>query len=271
MSYPTDLDTFNGTTAQGTSTLSSPDHALDHRTLGSAVGTLEAKVGLSAGSPTLNRILVGSGNGTSGWGTSVNNLGLGTATLGTSTFIGGTIGTAVIGTSTIQGGTANNQVIGTPSVTGGTQAGVLINTSTFNTGTIGTPTIAGGTVAISGTTVPLSFGAGIVPTVVTLTDSPSGTIALNAQAAQLFHMVLGTTAGNRTFGTPSNATEGQAISFRIKQNSNNTGTIVWPAIYRFNEGGTPTLGTTSSYNYFGWRYNSIDTKWDFQGNSRGVV
>ena len=229
MAYPASIDT--DTPSAGTSTLSSPDHSNRHNVIGSAVINLETKVGLNAGSPTLNKILVGSGNGTSDWGTAIDNLGLGTPT------------------------------IGTPSITGGT----------LSSATIGTPTIIGGTVAISGTTVPLSIGAGLVPTVVTLTDSPAGTIALNAQAAQIFHMVLGTTAGNRTFGTPANATEGQSVTFRVKQNSNNTGTLVWPAIYRFNSGGTPVLGTTSSYNYFAWRFNGIDTKWDFLGNSGGIV
>lgn len=86
MSYPSSIDTFAGTTAQGTSLLSSPDHALDHRTLGSAASALETKIGLSAGTPVLDKVLVGSGNGTSIWGSVVNNL-----TLGTPSITGGTI------------------------------------------------------------------------------------------------------------------------------------------------------------------------------------
>lgn len=219
MAYPASLDTFSGTTAQGTSTLSSPDHALDHRALGSAVGTIEQVIGTT--------------NGT--------NIAM--------NFAAGDFAPRINSSNVLQ-----------QSLSG-----------TINASTIGTPTIIGGTIAISGTVVPLSIGAGLVPTVITLTDSPAGTIALNSQAGQIFHMVLGTTAGNRTFGTPSNLTEGQAIIFRVKQNSNNTGTLVWPAIYVFNSSGTPTLGTTSSYNYYAWRYNSIATKLDFQGNSNGIV
>lgn len=272
MPYPTAIDTFG--TPAGTSTLSSPDHALEHRTIGSAVGTIEQVLGTTAGTGVLKNFSAGKLAVYDNGGT-LNNAIVGTPRItggtassfivGTSTFQGGTVANALIGTSTTQGGTANNQVVGSPSITGGTTTGQLINTAT-----LGTPTVQG-TIAVSGTVTPLNIGAGLAPTVVTLSDSAGGTIALNAQAGQVMHMVLGTTAGNRTFGTPANATEGQALIFRLKQNSNNTGTIVWPAIYRFNENGTPTLGTTSSYNYYAWRYNSVDTKWDFQGNSRGIV
>lgn len=264
MVYPTDIAV--DTPSSGTSFLSLPDHSSRHNTHGSAIAAIEAKVGVGAGSPTLNKVLVGSGNGTSAWGTQVNNLGLGSAVIGTSIIIGGTVGTAII-----QGGTANNQIIGTPSLTGGTQTGVLINTSTFNTGTIGTPTLIGGTIAVSGTTVPILPGASIVPTMGTIADSPSGTITPNAQAQQIVEITLGTTAGNRTIGTPANPRDGQFLGYRIKQNSNNTGTIVWPSIYVFNSNGTPTLGTTSSWNYYGWRYHAGDTKYHFQGNSNGIV
>lgn len=269
MAYPTDLPI--DTASAGTSTQSSPDHSDRHNVIGSATISLAAKVGVGAGSPTLNRLLTGSGNGTSAWGTQVNNLGLGSAVIGTSTIIGGTVGTAMIGTSTIQGGVANNQVVGSPAITGGTQTGVLINTSTFNTGTIGTPTLIGGTIAVSGTVVPISPGASVVASVGTLADAPSGTITPNAQAQQIVEITLGTTAGNRTFGTPANPRDGQFLGYRIKQNVNNTGTAIWPAIYVFNSNGTPSLGTTSSWNYYGWRYHNTDTKWHFQGNSNGIV
>lgn len=59
MAYPASLSTFSGTTAQGTSTLSSPDHALDHRTLGSAVGTIEQVIGTTAGTAIAMNFAVG--------------------------------------------------------------------------------------------------------------------------------------------------------------------------------------------------------------------
>lgn len=154
--------------------------------------------------------------------------------------------------------TWNNAVFGTPAITGGTATSQVL----------GTPEMGAWTT--SGTTVASVPARGLAPTVVTLTDAV-GTITPNAPSGQVFHMILGTTAGNRTFAAPLNATEGQAITFRVKQNTNNTGTLVFNSIYRMNDGGTPVLGTESTYNYVGFRFNTIDTKWDHQGNSLGVI
>lgn len=143
---------------------------------------------------------------------------------------------------------------------------------TVNGATLGTPVVDHFT--SSGTGVPSIADRGLAPTVITLTDAADGTITPNAASGQIFHLILGTAAGNRTLAAPANATEGQAIAFRIKQNAAVTGTLVWNAIYRWSggTGGTAVLGTTaSSYNYFGFRYNSIDTKWDDQGSSKNIV
>ena len=251
MAYPATKETFTDPSASDPR--NSPSHAGLHTSINGVVEAIQDTIGTTAGTSIARNFAAGD------FAARINGSNV------LQQAISGTINNAIVGTSIVQGGTANNQVVGSPAITGGTTTNQLINTAT-----LGTPTIQG-SVAVSGTVVPLNIGAGLAPTVVTLTDAPSGTIALNAQAAQIFHMILGTTAGNRTFGTPANATEGQSINFRLKQNSNNTGTIVWPAIYRFNLNGTPTLGTTSSYNYYSWRYNTIDTKWDFQGNSGGLV
>jgi hypothetical protein len=112
MAYPTDITSFSN--PQGTTNLATDDHALQHRTAGSAIVALENKVGIGSGSAALNQILVGSGAGTAAWGTAWNN--------------------ANLGTPAITGGTANNQILGTPAITGGTA-------NAFN---LGTPTITGG-------------------------------------------------------------------------------------------------------------------------------
>lgn len=206
ITYPGTLDTL--TNPVGTNTLDSPDHATQHANANDILEALEAKVGVGAGTPVANQVMVGSGNGTASWV-----------------------------------GTWNNAVLGTPTINKFTS---------------------------SGTTAVTTAGAGLAPTVVTLTDAV-GTITPNAAAGQVFHLILGTAAGNRTLAAPANATEGQAISFRVKQNAGNTGTLVFNAIYRMNDGGTPTLGTESTYNYAGFRFNTIDTKWDHQGNSLGII
>lgn len=221
--YPGTAQTF--TNPVGTNTLDSPDHATLHSSSQDTIVQLEYKVGVGAGSPVVNQVLVGSGNGTSGWSSSW--------------------ATATLGSATLTGGTANSITLGTPVM---------------------------GAWTTSGTTVASVPAVGIAPTVITLSDAAAGTITANAPSGQVFHTILGTTAGNRTIGTPTNASEGQAITYRLKQNAAATGTLVWAAIFRFSSNvGTPALGTASTYNYYGWRYNNIDTKWDFQGQSINVI
>lgn len=82
---------------------------------------------------------------------------------------------------------------------------------------------------------------------------------------------MGTTAGNRTIETPSNPTDGEGITFRIQQNTNNTGTIVFESAYVMNEGGTPVAGTEATWNYVSFRYNAAGTQWDHLGNSLGII
>lgn len=207
MAYPTSIDT--DTPSSGTSLLSSPDHSNRHNVIGSAVINLEAKVGLGNGSASINRVLIGSGNGTSAWGTSVASFGLANPIIGTPAITGGTIsgvtligpfnngtygtpaitgGTitgAVLGTNSIkggtvgtvliQGGTANNQVVGSPSVTGGTLTGVAINGGTLGTPVFSPsiyPVFAGTTITSSGTTASTSYVA-----------LPGGTVVITPNVA----------------------------------------------------------------------------------------
>ena len=143
-------------------------------------------------------------------------------------------------------------------------------TATWNGPTLGTPVIDKFTT--SGTTLPTVAQRGLAPTVVTIADSAGGTLTPNAAAGQVFMITLGTTAGNRNLGTPINATDGQAISIGCKASGSANGTLVWAAIYRISQDyGTPTIGTGTTWNYYGWRYNTTDSKWDFQGASKNVV
>lgn len=235
--YPTNLDTFSGTTATGTSLLSSPDHAADHRILGTAAYALEQKVGVGAGTPKLDYALIGTGNGTSVWGT-----------------------------------VWNNATFGTPVITGGTLSGAFAATSgTINSVTLGTPVVDHFT--SSSTAVPTKSDHALAPTVGTIADSAGGTITANAAIYQVVEVTLGTAAGNRTMGTPLNPSDGLALSYRLKQNSGNTGTVIFDTgVFRFSSNiGTPALGTASTWNYYGWRYNATDTKWDFQGQSTDII
>lgn len=285
-SYPSSI--LSPTNPSGTQRLDSPDHAVLHTSHNGEIVAIETVLGATGGTNVLKDFTAGK------------------FAVFTS---GGTFDAGVLGTPAITGGTATSTVlrtntIGTPAITGGTAASIIINTSTINAPTIGTPAITGGTMATgnfpnatlgspaitggtgngmtlgtpimdkfttSGTGTPTVAQRGLAPTVVTLTDSAGGTIAVNSALAQVFHLVLGTSVGTRTLAAPANATEGQNIVFRIKQNAGNTGTLAWNAIYRFSDAGTPSLGTNSTYNYYGYRYNSIDTKWDFVGQSKNII
>lgn len=256
MSWPTSFDTFSGTTAQGGSLLTAPDHAQDHRTLGSFAGTAENIIGLGVGTPKVNTFLQGIGGGSSQWGTvgtaltfassNFNNGTAGTLTLQAPTINGqgtnsGTISGGVIGTATIQGGTGISMTLGTPAID-------VINARSVSTG--------------------VGFNNSIFPSEGTLVDSAGGTLAVDARAAQIYYCVLGTAAGNRTIGTPSNLSNYQLLTFAFKNSGSQNGTLVWSSIFRFNTGGTPVLGTGNTWNYYGFRYNFIDSKLDQMGVSQ---
>lgn len=278
MAYPSSIDTFAN--AEGTQTLDSPDHSIEHGSVGSAIVNVENVLGTTGGTSVLKNFTAGKFAVYSTGGT------LNAGVLGTCDHIGGTLRSALLGTSQTTGGTAtgvlvsagtvSGAIIGTCQVTGGTVIS-LIGTSQITGGTlanasIGTPTILGGTIVINGTSVPLSFGAAIVPTVGTIADSAGGTLTANAQAYQLVAITLGTSAGNRTLGTPNNATNGQALTYMIKDSGSANGTLVWASVFRMSADiGTPTIGTGTSWNYYSWRYNTTDVKWDFQGYSRNIV
>ncbi len=243
MAYPSDITTFSN--PQGTTSLATDDHANQHRLAGSAIVALENKLGVGSGSASVGKVLVGTGNGTSSWGSTVNN-----ALLGTPTITSGTITLAVINTSTI----------GTPAITGGTANGLVL----------GTPTI--GTITVPGTTTALGFSAAIAPGVGTITDVAGGTLTVNAQTGNIFYSALGTSAGNRTIATPLNLTGYQQLTYAFKASGSANGTVAWGTIFRFSQDiGTPAIGTGTTWNYYGWRYNPIDGRLDFQGQSKNII
>jgi hypothetical protein len=138
MAFPSTIDTFAGTTAQGTSLLTAPDHSLDHRTLGSATYGIEGNLGTNSGTSVLKNFTSGD------FAARVNN--------------------ESFGSPTITGGTANNQILGSPSVTGGTLSAPLINThsigsSAYSGTASGTTTLDLGTASRHLVTMPNSAGA----------------------------------------------------------------------------------------------------------------
>lgn len=94
---------------------------------------------------------------------------------------------------------------------------------------------------------------------VTLTDAT--TIAVDASLGNTFDVTL---AGNRTLGNPTNATDGQKLLFRIKQDATGGRTLAYGTKYRF---GTDITGVTlstaaSKLDRIGVEYNAAADKFD---------
>lgn len=140
------------------------------------------------------------------------------------------------------------------------------NITTFEFGTVNTNVLGApaqsSSIQLTNAVLPKSFI--LTDTVGTITTTFGGTAS-----PQLIDLILGTAAGNRTIGTPSNTTSnGYALTYRIKQNSGNTGTIVWDSVYRFPaEVGTPVLGGASTWTNFNFLYGTTDAKFDYQYQS----
>lgn len=118
----------------------------------------------------------------------------------------------------------------------------------------------------------VSFGESIYPAVGTITDSAGGTFTVDAGSSQIYYSAMGTAAGNRTLGTPTNPQNYQQLTYAFKASGSANGTLVWSSAFRISQDfGTPALGTGVSWNYFNWRYNAIDTKWDFLGQVLNLV
>jgi len=241
--FPSSLDTY--TPVSGT-TLLSTGHAGLHNNDGSAIVSIESKLGVGASSATSGAVLLGSGAGTSAWSTVWNN-----GNFGSPSITGGTVALALVN--------------GTPSFSSGTETNTLHIGGTFNNPVLGTPTSPG-------TTLPIVFGVGITPNAGSFIDTAGGTVTVNAATAQIYYTVMGTAAGNRTINTPSNLTAWQYLEYDFKASGSANGTLVWGTIFQISQdAGTPSLGTGTSWNKFSWRYNPVSTKLDFVGQITNLI
>ena len=132
--------------------------------------------------------------------------------------------------------------------------GVTIST-TGNIQANGTLTVDGAQTLTGVTT----HGAARLDKVVTLTDA--ATIATDASLGNVFTVTLG---GNRTLGAPTNPTNGQRITYVIRQDATGSRTLGYNAAFRFSTTRpSPTLTTTAAKtDYLEFIYNSTDSKWD---------
>lgn len=250
MPFPNDSGTIPAN-MQGTTLLADAidDHSLMHRQVGTILNALPTTLGTTAGTNILKNITSAGQFAVSVNSSNVLQQSL-TGTLGMSagSITGqisntGTIANGVYGTATYQGGTANTLTLGTPS-----------------------------TDIIKARGTAIGFNNSIYPSEGSLTDSAGGTLTPDAGSYQMYYSVMGTSAGNRTIGTPTNPSSYQLLTLAFKASGSANGTIVWSSAFRISQDyGTPALGTGTSWNYFIWRYNAIDSKWDFNGQMLNLV
>lgn len=109
------------------------------------------------------------------------------------------------------------------------------------------------------TTDKLVVGGSLVVSADTLTDA--ATITVDAALGNFFTVTLG---GNRTLGNPTNATNGQKLLFRIRQDGTGTRTLTLDTKYRLGTSITSTTLTTTinKTDYLGVVYHSADDKFD---------
>lgn len=130
MNYPTSLDSFANPSSSDTT--AAVDHAAQHANANDAIEALEAKLGISASTPTLGKLLRGTGVGSSAWdkdapsGTIVGTTD--SQTLTNKTLTSPTINTAIINNPTLN----TNTISEFTAAAGVTIDGVLLKDSKMN-------------------------------------------------------------------------------------------------------------------------------------------
>ena len=103
--------------------------------------------------------------------------------------------------------------------------------------------------------------------VVALTDA--ATIATDASLGNIFTVTLG---GNRTLGAPTNPTDGQKITYRIRQDATGSRTLAYNAVFNFppSLAGLSLSTSPNVFDYLGCQYNSTNSKWDVLAFTSGL-
>jgi hypothetical protein len=97
----------------------------------------------------------------------------------------------------------------------------------------------------------------------------SSAIATNAALGNYFYVQLA--SGSTTMSAPSNAADGQIITYELEQpSSGSSGTVSWNAAFDFGVLSAPTLSTTNGeYDIVGFRYSARKSAWLYLGAQFG--
>lgn len=296
--YPGTLDAFTNPGAG--SLVTSPSHAAQHANVNDAMEAVQSTLGTTLGTSVLKNFTTGSfaeREGTLTFGANRYSMGTTALNQGSALFYNGT---NIVGSALVTAGSAGTLVFGTNSYTLGTTA-LSQGSSLFYNGTnivgsagalnvltskgdvrvhngttetrIGSGSDGHVLAALSSAATGLTWRSFVAPTQQDVSDAAGGTISITyGDTLAMQQIVLGTAAGNRTLSLAAGVNN-SPLTLKIKQNAAATGTLVWTATNMLfsSDIGTPSLGTASTWNYFGFRYGTTDTKWHFMGQSKNII
>ncbi len=102
--------------------------------------------------------------------------------------------------------------------------------------------------------------------IVALTDG--ATINTDASLGNVFTVTI---AGNRTFAAPTNPLADQKITYKIRQDAIGGRIITWDSAFNFGVdlSGVPNSTSPNTFDYYGFQYNDVTSRWDCLAISRG--
>jgi hypothetical protein len=195
------------------------------------------------------------------WGT--NALALGSTVITGGTWNGGTVTSAYGGTGLTTFTAANNALYSTAA---GTLTAGTLPVLAGGTGVTTPAIVAGTSIAVTGTWPNQTISS--IVRVAVIADGT--TVTINADttdvATQANTQTAGTLTINAPTGTPAN---GQKFIFRLL--STNVQTLSWNAVFQGStDTALPSVSTgTSKYDYFGFIWNSTNSKWQMLAKNMG--
>jgi hypothetical protein len=195
------------------------------------------------------------------WGT--NALALGGTVITGGTWNGGTVTSGYGGTGLTTFTAANNALYSTAA---GTLTAGTLPVLAGGTGVTTPSIVAGASIGVTGTWPNQTIAAFVRVTVI----ADGTTVTINADttdvATQANTQIAGTLTINAPTGTPAN---GQKFIFRLL--STNVQTFSWNAVFQGStDTALPSVSTgTSKYDYFGFIWNSTNSKWQLLAKNMG--